>query len=156
MYQGYHNRPSLQQILPIGFCNNLPNLTIEVINNLNSNSPLLNEESTVICRPNESVIRCPYGSVEIRRTQYSLILERIRIIDTMQGLGIGTELMKKAMADVDRINGSLITSVRCYEPDCELTRLLEFFSRFDFRVMGCEYNNTVMFRQNISQRENKG
>lgn len=156
MYRYYHNQPSLQQILPIGFCDNLPNLTIKVINNLNSNSPLLNEESTVVCRQNESIIRCPYGSVEIRRTQDFLVLERIRIIDTMQGIGIGTELMKKAMASVDRINGSLITNVRCYEPGCELTRLLEFFSRFDFHVVGSEYNNAVMYRQNISQRENKG
>lgn len=171
MYQPYHNLPSqaTQFELPIfGSRKGSPNVDSRVFDNLRSPFPLIKERfslvktddgtsdpTTLYVRPYSALIKSLFGSVELRRVQTDvLILERIRVIPSMQNLGIGTELMNRALASADRVNCNVLARVECYEPGYELSRLLKFFSRFWFNIVASETGYALMVRHSLSQREN--
>ena len=160
MYQPYHNLPSqaTQFELPIfGSKKGLPNVDSRVFNNLSSPFPMplsISDDTTGYVRPYTALIKSNYGSVELRRVPTDvLILERIRVISSMQNRGIGTELMKRALASADRVNCNVMSRVECYETGYELSRLLRFFSRFGFNTVASETVYALMVRPSISQRE---
>lgn len=153
--QFYHNQ--LRLVYPNQFKsrNGLPRLDIQVLNNLNSSFliPLSDNTTGYVC-PYSFLIKSRFGSVEIRRLPTDLLfLERIRVISSMQNLGIGTKLMNHALASVDSVNCNVLVRVECYESSYELSRLLRFFNRFGFNIVASEAGYALMLRQNISQRE---
>lgn len=159
-FQFYHNQPSwvYPKQFELGSNDGLPNLDIQVLSNLSSPFPLqipsLDKTRDGYVRPYSALTISRYGSVELRRVPTDIIiLERIRVVAEMQNRGVGTELMKRALADVDRVNATVMTVVRSFEPNTDLSRLVDFFTSFEFEVIASEVDKVVMFRQSLSQRE---